>query len=58
MASAEQSRLFPVFSQLYATTQAVPLERDIPDDRLDLTEEECDRTDWQDFLAYGREVRS
>jgi hypothetical protein len=57
MASAEQSRLFPVFSQLYPEPQAVPAERDIPDDRLDRSEAESDRTDWQDFQSYHEGLR-
>jgi hypothetical protein len=54
MASAEQSILFPVFSQLRSAPQA---ERDIPDDRLDHSEDESDNTDWQDFLAYHEGLR-
>ena len=34
------------------------IELDIPDDRLDLSENEADRTAWQDLLTYEQEVRS
>jgi hypothetical protein len=57
MASAEQSILFPVFSQLHSEPKAVPAERDIPDDRLDRSEDESDRTDWQDFQSYHEGLR-
>jgi hypothetical protein len=39
-------------------TQDRQIERDIPDDRLDLTEDECNHTAWEDFLIYCQEVRS
>jgi hypothetical protein len=49
MASAEQSILFPVFSQLHSAEDQ-PTERDFPDDRLDRSEAESYDTAWQDFL--------
>ena len=44
MASASKSIPFVV------PAQDRPTERDIPDDRLDCSEDESDETAWQDFL--------
>jgi hypothetical protein len=44
--------------QVVSFPQSVSTERDIPDDRLDCSEDESDDTAWQDFLAYHEGVLS